>query len=45
LAGEADGQLLRRIDRAVRVDRVERIEIADADRALLRARELREREE
>jgi hypothetical protein len=45
LAGEADGELLGDVDRPVGFDGVERIEVADADRALLRARELREREE
>jgi hypothetical protein len=44
-AGEANGEFLGDIDRAVGVDGVKRIEVADADRALLRARELREREE
>jgi hypothetical protein len=45
LAGEANRELLGDIEGSVRVDGVERIEVADADRALLRARELREREE
>jgi len=45
LADEANSELLGDIDRSVGVNRVQRIEVADADRALLRARELREREE
>jgi hypothetical protein len=45
LANEANRELLGDIDRAVSVDGIERIEVADADRALLRARKLREREE
>jgi hypothetical protein len=45
LADEANRELLGYIDRSVGVNRVQRIEVADADRALLRARELREREE
>jgi hypothetical protein len=45
LAGEPNGELLGDIDRSVGVNRVQRIEVADADRALLRARKLREREE
>ena len=45
LAGEADGELLGYIDGSVGVNRVQRIEVPDADRTLLRARKLREREE
>jgi hypothetical protein len=45
LADEANRELLGDIDRSVGVNRVQRIEVADADRALLRARKLREREE
>jgi hypothetical protein len=45
LPGEADGELLGYIDRSVGADVVKRIEVADANRAFLRARELREREE
>ena len=45
MAREADCQRLRDIERSVGVNIDQRIEVADADGAALRARDIREREE